>query len=524
MNSTDIDSSPAAARAAAPGTEPVRTHIRGSSLLLIGRQVSLLLNLAVQVLTVRYLAKAEYGAFAYALAFVAPGANAIALGLGRAMSRFLPIYEERDEHAKIVGAILLSVGTILLLGAVVILSIFGLQNVLVESRGADPLAASLLVILVVLCPTQALENLFSVLLAVFASARAIFFRRHILGPCLKLMVVLLLIGAHADVRFLAFGYVIAGLLGASTSAVLLIRIFRDRGLLKRSYLRQSSVPWKEVFSFSLPLLSFDLTLALRNFITVVVLQYFHALEAVAVFRAVLPIARLNEVVTESFRLLFTPAAARFFARDDGSSMEELYWQTAAWVSLLSFPIFAVTYFIAEPLSVFLFGKAYAGAGSVLAILSLAYYFHAAMGFNSLTLRVFGNVRSIVTIDLATASISLLLTALVVPFYGAVGAALAMGGTLVIQTALYHRALSRVTGISVLPLRYRRAYTTVLLAMVSLQIIQLVVTVPLVPGLGLASIASLLVFWLNRDLLDIQRTFPEILRVPFMRQLLGAPGR
>jgi hypothetical protein len=51
-----------------------------------------------------------------------------------------------------------------------------------------------------------------------------------------------------------------------------------------------------------------------------------------------------------------------------------------------------------------------------------------------------------------------------------------------------------------------------------------VTVPLVPGLGLASIASLLVFWLNRDLLDIQRTFPEILRVPFMRQLLGAPGR
>jgi hypothetical protein len=130
----------------------------------------------------------------------------------------------------------------------------------------------------------------------------------------------------------------------------------------------------------------------------------------------------------------------------------------------------------------------------------------------------------VTIDLATASISLVLTALVVPFYGAVGAALAMGGTLVIQTALYHRALSRVTGISVLPLRYRRAYTTVLLAMVSLQIIQLVVTVPLVPGLGLASIASLLVFWLNRDLLDIQRTFPEILRVPFMRQLLGAPGR
>jgi O-antigen/teichoic acid export membrane protein len=524
MHSTALDSASAAAQAAAPRPESVRTHIRGSSLLLIGRQVSLLVNLAVQVLTVRYLAKAEYGAFAYALAFVAPGANVIALGLGRAMSRFLPIYEEREEHAKVVGAIALSVGTILVLGAVVALSIFGLRSVIVESGAANPLAVSLLVILVVLCPTQALENLCSGLLAVFAGAREIFFRRHILGPCLKLAVVLLLIAAHADVRFLAFGYVIAGVVGVGASAVLLVRILRDKRLLRRANFQSSAVPWKEVFGFSLPLLSFDLVLALRNFITVVILQYFHSLEAVAVFRAVLPIARLNEVVTESFRLLFTPAAARFFARDDRASMEELYWQTAAWVSLLSFPLFAVTFFLAEPLSVFLFGRPYAGAGKVLAILALGYFFHAAMGFNTLTLRVFGSVRSIVGIDLITASLSIILTALVVPLYGAAGAALAMGGTLVIQNVLYQWVLARVTGISALPVRYRRAYSSVLVTVLGLQVIEAVLSVPLMTGLGLAAIASALVFWLNRDLLDIQRTFPEILRVPFVRQVLGAARR
>ena len=523
MNSTVIDSQPAAAPDAAPRPESVRTHIRGSSLLLIGRQISLLLNLAVQVLTVRYLAKAEYGAFAYALAFVAPGANVIALGLGRAMSRFLPIYEEREEHAKVVGAIVLSVGTILVLGAIVALSIFGLRSIIVQSGAANPLAVSLLVILVVLCPTQALENLFSGLLAVFADAKAIFFRRHILGPCMKLAAVLLLIGAHADVRFLAFGYVISGFLGVAASAVLLLRILHDKGLLRRAHFQRSAVPWKEVFGFSLPLLSFDLVLALRNFITVVFLQYFHSLEAVAVFRAVLPIARLNEVVTESFRLLFTPAAARFFARNDRTSMAELYWQTAAWVSLLSFPLFAVTYFLAEPLSVFLFGQPYAGAGKVLAILSFGYFFHAATGFNTLTLRVFGSMRSIVGIDLVTASISLVLTALVVPLYGATGAALAMSGTLVIQNVLYQWVLARVTGISALPVRYRRAYLTVLATVLGLQLVDAVFHVPLFTGFILAAVASAVVFWLNRDLLDIQRTFPEILRVPFVRQLL-AQGR
>ncbi|MGH9146574.1 MAG: oligosaccharide flippase family protein, partial [Vicinamibacterales bacterium] len=494
--------------AAQPATS-VRTHIRGSSLLLVGRQIALLLSLAVQVLTVRYLAKAEYGAFAYALAIITPGANLLALGLGRALGRFLPIYLERGDHAKVVGAIVLSVGTVLALGSVAVLSVFGLRSVLIQSAGADPLAVSLLLILIALCPIQALELLFSNLLAVFAGARAIFFRRHVLGPCLKLAAVLLLIGARADVRHLAAGYLVASALGGAASAVLLTRILYAKGLLRRCHLRSASVPWKEVFGFGLPLLSFDVVLALRNFITVLFLQYFHALEAVAMFRAVVPIARLNEVVNESFRLLFTPAASRFFARDDRVSIEDLYWQTAAWVTLLSFPLFAVTFCLAEPLSVFLFGQAYAGAGRILAILSVGYFFHSAIGPNTLTLRVFGSVRSIVGIDLITAAIALVITGLLVQPYGTAGAALAMGGTLVIQSVLYQWGLSRITGISALPVRYRRAYLTVLLTVLGLEVVKGLVSVPLATGLGMAAIASALVFWLNRDVLDIQRTFPEI---------------
>ncbi len=517
-----IATSPEPAPVSTHGAASVRTHIRGSSLLLVGRQISLVLNLVVQVLTVRYLAKADYGAFAYALAFVTPGANVIALGLGRALSRFVPIYQEREEHAKVVGAIVLSVGTVLALGTVAILSVVGLRNVLLQK--ANPLAVTLLVILIALCPAQALETLFSNLLAVFAGARAIFFRRYVLGPSLKLAVVSLLIWAHADVRFLAVGYLVAGFLGTATSALLLTQIFHARGLLRRSLFRSMSMPWREVFGFSLPLLSFDVVLALRSFVTVLFLQYFHSLEAVAVFRAVLPVAQLNAVVGESFRLLFTPVAARFFARDDGLAMEKLYWQTAAWVSLLSFPVFAVTFFVAEPLAVFLFGQAYAGAGSALAILSLSYFFNAAVGFNTLTLRVFGNVRSIVGIDLATAAVSLVLTALLVVPYGAVGGALAMGGALVIQNVLYQWVLSRVTGISALPARYRRVYSTIVITALSLKVVAALVSVSLVTGLVLAAIASGLVFWLNRDLLDIQKTFPEIQRVPFVGQLLGAPVR
>src|SRR5687768_863741 len=72
-----------------------RKYMRGSTLLLGGRAISIVLNLAVQVLTVRYLAKSDYGAFAYALGAASIGSRAILLGLDKGVTRFLPIYHER---------------------------------------------------------------------------------------------------------------------------------------------------------------------------------------------------------------------------------------------------------------------------------------------------------------------------------------------------------------------------------------------------------------------------------------------
>ena len=75
----------------------VARNIRGSSLLLAGRFISLGLNLLVQVLTVRYLTQGDYGAFSYALAATAMGSTLSMLGLEHATARFVAIYQERGD-------------------------------------------------------------------------------------------------------------------------------------------------------------------------------------------------------------------------------------------------------------------------------------------------------------------------------------------------------------------------------------------------------------------------------------------
>jgi len=81
-----------------PSDGAARSQLRGSSLLLIGRGVSLLATIVIQVSIVRYLTKAEYGAFAYALSIATLLAGLTTAGLDRAVPRFVPIYDESTTH------------------------------------------------------------------------------------------------------------------------------------------------------------------------------------------------------------------------------------------------------------------------------------------------------------------------------------------------------------------------------------------------------------------------------------------
>ena len=101
-------------------------------------------------------------------------------------------------------------------------------------------------------------------------------------------------------------------------------------------------------------------------------------------------------------LPFTPLAARMFARHDREGINQLYWQTAIWIAVLSFPLFALTFSLADPLTVTLFGERYEGSAVYLSLLALGYYFNAALGFNGLTLKVYGRLRYIVTINILAA--------------------------------------------------------------------------------------------------------------------------
>jgi O-antigen/teichoic acid export membrane protein len=506
--------------AAAPHEEATRKQIRGSSLLLSGRFVTLGSNLVVQILIVRYLTKADYGAFTYALSLAAVGASIATFGLDRSITRFVPIYDEQRNYPKLFGTVVLAVGTVLSLGLLIVLVTYGLAAALSGPLIGDEQAASILLILVLLAPINALDGLLMGMFAVFSKPRAIFFRRHVLTPALRLTIVLLLVLGNQDVFFLAGGYVFAGALGVAIYSVLLFRTLRSDGLLKRFSLRNTQIPAREVFGFTVPLLTSDLVYMTMNTSDVILLGHYDGADAVADFRVIWPPAHLNQVVMSSFTLLYTPAAARMFARNDREGINNLYWQTAIWIAVLTFPAFALTFSLAQPVTETLYGSRYADSATYLTLLSLGYYFNAALGFNGLTLKVYGRLRYVVSINIVAALVNLGLNLILIPRYGPLGAAIGTCSTLVLHNFLKQAGLLLGTGVRLFRGRDLAVYASIALGAGFLLALQVLLSPPALVGFAAAAVVSLGVVAFSRKSLRAGETFPELMRFRVARLIVG----
>ena len=503
-----------------------KKHLRGSSLLLFGRLIALLLNFGVQVLTVRYLTKADYGAFAWALSIVAIGASVNLLGLTKTASRFIPIFEERRDYGSVVGTLVYAVTSIIGVGAAFVLLALATRSLWSGTLVEDARAAQIYVLVVALTPIQALDNLGQGLAAVFLGARAIFFRRHILGPLLKLLIILAVMGFGGSVFHLALGQLLAGSIGLAVYIWMLARVFRARRLFERSATEGIRIPTRKLLGFSLPLLTSDLVLVLQANIAVVALLHYHSTDHVAAFRAVLPVAGLNLVAIQSFKFLYVPLTSRLFARDDHGELSAVYWKTTLWISVLTFPVFAVTSFLADPVTLALFGERYADSGTLLAILAIGNYFSACLGLNAYTLQVYAKVRLILFANVATALLAVLYNVLLVPAYGPLGAALATTGAIFTHNILNHAALFLTTRIHSIPRGTLMAYGKILLAC---GVLALVASLDFASGAHwitrgvFASAVSVgLLLW-NRGALDLSGTFPELGRIRALAWLTGTGG-
>jgi O-antigen/teichoic acid export membrane protein len=496
-----------------------RRQVRGSALLVVGRVLTMVLTTATQIVIVRALSKTDFGGFAYALAIAAGGRVLLSLGQGKLLSRFMAKYEERRDYNRMFGSMALAVGTILVTSSILIGAIYLMSGTLVGSAVRDSTTVPIVLILIFLAPLEALDQVFISMFAVFSAPGAIFFRKYLLTPALRLAVVLALALTGSSVTFLAVGYLGAGVVGLAVSILVFVQVLRERGLLRHLHPRSIVLPVRSVFAFSMPLITGELLLLSLTVGGVIILGYYHSAAEVASYRAVFNPSRLNTAVLGSFMPLFLPLSARLFERKDIRGLREAYWHTAAFVAVLTFPIFAVTGPLAPSITVVLFGQRYAGSALILALLSVGYYFSTMLGFNAYTLQVCERIRFLVGVNVSVAVLNIALSLLLVQPYGAVGVATANLAALVAQNSLNQWALRRAIGTAAIDRSCLRCYLTIVACAAALWAFQALVDPGPVLALVAGTVGSLVVLVASRSAIELDQTFPELGRIPVVRWLV-----
>ena len=512
--------------AASAATDPAEgtAHVRGSTLLFVGRLVSLAINFATQVIIARHLGQSEFGAFAFAFAAAGLGQVAITLGLHRGVTRFLTADLEAGDHPRLLGTILLNIVIVVGLGAVLLAFVALGQSGLTGAGLLEPGAVGLLLILILLAPIDALDDLLISLYAIFDDPGAIFVRRYVLAPLLRLGVAALVVFADGGAAELAVGYVVASLFGLALYGALFIQLLARRGIIRGLRGRRIVVPAREVLGASVPLLSSDAVWLLINTFPIFVLTAASGLEQVAAYQVIRPAAALNLLVATSFHVLYLPLATRLAHRADHHGTNELYWRTTIWVAVLTFPVFIATFALAAPLTELAFGERYEASGTYLSVLAVGYIVHAALGFNATTLAAHGRHRTVALVNAVTAAISVSAALVLIPLAGALGAAVASTLTLLAQNALLQISLRREVGVELIHRDAIRVYLLIAVTAGALFAIETVGAIGLWNAV-LAAVAWAVVLYQTRHAMQLDAVFPGIgPRITRIVLRLGRTGR
>jgi hypothetical protein len=110
--------------------------------------------------------------------------------------------------------------------------------------------------------------------------------------------------------------------------------------------------------------------------------------------------------------------------------------------------------------------------------------------------------------------------LLIPRYGALGAAIGTCGTLILHNILKQAGLLLGTGVRLFQRRDLAVYAAIAVAAAVLLAVQIIFSPPVYVGFAFAALASVAVVAVGRKSLRAAETFPELMRFRVARLIAG----
>ena len=382
--------------------------------------VNLVLAFISSILVARSLGPAGYGAYAFIMSLVGFFALLSYLGLPELMVREIAKYEQARQWGLIRG--LLHKSHLFVAGIAILLMLLAATGNLIFSTSTELDRWRLLLIALPLIPVISMASLRTAALRGLRKVVMGAIPEMVIKPAAFLVMLLWL----TSVGKVTAGTAILAQLGAALGALLVgILLFRRVAAEKV----KSAAPEYENREWLSALLPF-MGLAGVSFLNVEFINIFLGFSGtnqdVAMFRAAASIALIVALPLSLIESVISPYITRLYHAGELGKLQKLI-QVASLAALLSsaVPAIILLLFSTETVTIF-YGSDYAPAYSTLVVIVLGYMFVNLVGLSMQLLYATEYHVSAFRISAYGAVVTVLLCTFLIPYYGALGAGIALG--------------------------------------------------------------------------------------------------
>jgi len=200
----------------------------------------------------------------------------------------------------------------------------------------------------------------------------------------------------------------------------------------------------QLISVSLPLFAISIMNLVMGSASTVILGIWGSTESVGIYNVSLRTAMLASFALVAVNTIAAPKFAVLFSKGDIEALKTLARNASSLMLLISLPLLAVLIF-APTIVLGFFGSEFVKGSSVLMVLAIGQFVNLATGSVGLLLMMCGYEKLMRNNILAAMTISIILNLILIPKFGALGAAIATTTSIIClnltSTYLVHRKLA-----------------------------------------------------------------------------------
>jgi O-antigen/teichoic acid export membrane protein len=413
---------------------------KGGEKAAIGTVVGMLLHYGFSCL-IAHQGRTTNGEFHLALALLTVLMAFSSLGLGAGVARFVSLYAGQNDAGRQRGVVRLALVFNLFSGAIFGAGLVLLREPLARLLGGGEGLSQILLVTGVMLP---LRNLTHVLREVLMAAKRVGLR-VLVFDIVGNVVLLGAGGALVYMGYGALGAVLAQLLAFAVGCVLAWGLVRWGNVFPRCRARTGDV-LRELMRFSLPVLVSVFVAEMLVNADLLMLGWLKSPAEAGLYRGVFLLLTPANLAALLVSPLVIPLVTREYARGNMNEARDCTRMAGRWLMLLLAPIVLTAILMRKELAMVLLGADYHVRPALILAIGAARCFTFLVLPGKTLLVASGKVSRLPAVSLAVLGLNLGLNWLVIPHWGALGAAAATSVALLLQLGLVSLLAARIEGI------------------------------------------------------------------------------